>query len=202
MGVYYMQVLKDEVRNSIHYSALKEFQEKGFKNASMRSIAEKGGMTVGNLYRYFNSKEDLFYAVISPAYHKIIALTQEPLTQMDNPKEVQKFLEYIADQIIMINREHRRELLILMEGSEETKFEHAMEEIITLVENQFKTQIFNKLEQMGIPIKDKFLAHVISVSLIEGMKVILKHYEDEHKMKLLIQQFNHYHFYDIQNRWL
>jgi AcrR family transcriptional regulator len=68
MGVYYMQGVKDDVRNSIHQAVLIEFHEKGCKDASIRSIAEKGGMTVGNLYRYFTSKEELFYSVISPAY--------------------------------------------------------------------------------------------------------------------------------------
>lgn len=197
-----MQVLKDEVRNSIHHAALLEFQEKGFKNASMRSIAEKGGMTVGNLYRYFTSKEDLFYAVIQPAYHKIIALTQEHLAQIDDPREVQRFLDHIADQIILINRKHRRELLILIEGSEGTRFEHAIDEIINLVENQLTNHLFNKRKDRDNASQDPFLAHAIAVSLVEGMKVILRQCESEDRMKRLIQQFNYYHFHDLQNRCL
>lgn len=199
MGVYYMQVLKDDMRNSIHQAALAEFYESGFKDASMRSIAEKGGMTVGNLYRYFANKEDLFYGVISPAYHKVIDLTKEKFVQLDDPKEVEGRLEYIIDQIVKINREHRRELLILMGGCEGTKFEHAMEEIINLVENQLKNQIFPKLRHK---VRDEFFAHVLSVSHVEGVKAILKHYEDESKIKELIQQYMHYHFHDIQNRFV
>lgn len=197
-----MQVLKDEVRNSIHHAALIEFQEKGFKNASMRSIAERGGMTVGNLYRYFASKEDLFYAVISPAYHKIIELTQEPFDNMDNPKEVQQFFEHLADRIMTINHEHRRELLILIDGSIGTRFEHAIEEITLLVEKKIRDQVFTKLKEKGIHIQDDFFARVLSVSLIEGMKVILKYYEDGIKMKLLIHQFIHYQLGDLKSRWL
>ncbi|AOT71611.1 TetR/AcrR family transcriptional regulator [Geosporobacter ferrireducens] len=197
-----MQVLKDDVRNAIHQSALVEFQEKGFKNASMRSIAERGGMTVGNLYRYFNSKEDLFYAVISPAYHKIIDLTQEQFIKMENAKAVQNFFEYIADRIMTINREHRRELLILIDGCEETRFEHAIEEIILLVENKFRNQVFPRLKEKGVQIPDEFFACVLSASLVEGIKVILKHYEDEAKMKPLVHQFIHYHLRDLKNRLL
>ncbi|MBB6218757.1 AcrR family transcriptional regulator [Anaerosolibacter carboniphilus] len=195
-----MQVLKDDVRNSIHQAALAEFYEKGFKDASMRSIAEKSGMTVGNLYRYFANKEDLFYAVISPAYHKVTDLTQEKFVEMGGLDDIQKVMGYIANQIVMINREHRRELLILMDGCVGTKFEHAAEEIISLVENKLKRHVFPSLREKGAVIRDEFLAHVLAISQVEGIKAILKHYEDESKIKDLIQQYMHYHFQDIQNR--
>ncbi|MFT9497478.1 TetR/AcrR family transcriptional regulator [Anaerosolibacter sp.] len=197
-----MQVLKDDVRNSIHEAALIEFHEKGFKDASMRSIAEKGGMTVGNLYRYFTNKEDLFYSVISPAYHKVIDLTNEKFVEMGGLKDIRQVMAYIANQIVMINREHRRELLILMSGCEGTKFEHAIEEITNLVENKFKNQIFPQLRGHDVVIRDEFFAHVLAVSQVEGIKAILKHYEDEDKIKGLVQQYLHYHFHDIRNRFI
>lgn len=201
-GCLFMQILKDEIRNLIHQAALIEFREKGFQNASMRSIAERGGMTVGNLYRYFKNKEDLFYAVISPAYHKIIALTQERFIKMDDWKEDATFMEYIVDRIMAIHREHRSELLILIEGCEGTKFEHAKEEFIALLENRFKNHLFRKLAKRGVVIEDAFFAHAIAVSQIEGMKTIIKHYEDEGKMRRLIQQFIQYHFKGILERFV
>lgn len=59
-----MQVLKEAVRTAILKSARKEFEKNGLEKASMRVIASKAGMTVGNLYRYYSNKEDLFYAAI------------------------------------------------------------------------------------------------------------------------------------------
>ncbi len=58
------QVLKDDLRNKIMHSAADEFLEKGFQDASMRRIAAKSGMTVGNLYRYFKSKEDINRSIV------------------------------------------------------------------------------------------------------------------------------------------
>jgi len=203
MGVYYMQVLKKEVRKTIHQAALLEFYEKGFKDASMRSIAERGGMTVGNLYRYFKSKEDLFYDVISPAYHKIIELTESEYFDLDHPEEGHKFVEYIANQLIDINRVHRAELLILMEGSEGTRFEGGVAEITALLENKFKQNVFSKLKNKDLSNEeDVFFIHVLSTNIIDGMKYIMKHCEDEKKLGILIQRFIYYHFHEILKRIL
>ncbi|MDF2591888.1 MAG: hypothetical protein K0S75_1354 [Clostridia bacterium] len=201
MGVYYMQVLKEEVRKTIHQAALVEFYEKGFKEASMRSIAERGGMTVGNLYRYFKSKEDLFYDVISPAYHKIIELTEAEDLDLNHPEDGLRFIEHIANQLIAINRAHRAELLILIEGSEGTRFEKGIEEITILLENKFKHNVFPRLDKNDLTNEvDVFFVHVLATNIIEGMKYIMKHCEDELKMSRLIQQFIYYHFHDILER--
>ena len=41
-----------------------EFLEKGFKNASLRSIAKAAGVTTGAIYGYFSNKEALFKALV------------------------------------------------------------------------------------------------------------------------------------------
>jgi AcrR family transcriptional regulator len=46
-------------------SARKAFAEKGFDGASMQDIARKAGMSVGNFYRYFPSKDAIVEALIS-----------------------------------------------------------------------------------------------------------------------------------------
>lgn len=58
-----MQTLKEEVRKKILKSARKEFLKHGYNGASMRRIAKSAGYTVGNIYRYYKGKEDLFIGV-------------------------------------------------------------------------------------------------------------------------------------------
>ena len=41
-------------------AATEEFLEKGFQNASTRSIAARAGITSGGLYRHFKDKEEMF----------------------------------------------------------------------------------------------------------------------------------------------
>jgi len=43
-----MQILKDEIREAILNTALNEFYEKGFLDASIKKIAKASGICVGN----------------------------------------------------------------------------------------------------------------------------------------------------------
>ena len=48
-------------------AAMREFLEKGFEQASMKSVAEAVGLTSAALYRHFESKQDMFAALVQPA---------------------------------------------------------------------------------------------------------------------------------------
>lgn len=63
-----MQVKKDEVRDLILEVAKNEFMEKGFTKASLREIAAKAGVTKGNIYTYFESKDGLFLEIVNPVW--------------------------------------------------------------------------------------------------------------------------------------
>jgi len=51
--------LREERRIRIIRTACRLFAEKGYHNATMPDIAQALGMSVGNLYNYFESKEEL-----------------------------------------------------------------------------------------------------------------------------------------------
>ncbi|MEJ5338225.1 MAG: TetR/AcrR family transcriptional regulator [Aquificaceae bacterium] len=53
------QSLKEQKRLEIIRTACRLFSEKGYYNTTMPDIAQAVGMSVGNLYNYFESKEEL-----------------------------------------------------------------------------------------------------------------------------------------------
>ena len=53
-------------------AAMKEFLEKGFKSASLRNIVKTAGVTTGAFYGYYNSKEDLFEALVGEHYNFLL----------------------------------------------------------------------------------------------------------------------------------
>lgn len=65
------QILKDNVKQMIVDSAIQDIFEHGFSNSSMRRIASNAQMTVGNLYRYFKSKEEIVNYIIAPILDKL-----------------------------------------------------------------------------------------------------------------------------------
>lgn len=63
-----MQTQKDEIRRLILLVARNEFFMRGVKQTSMKTIAEKVGVAVGNIYTYYESKDELLRAVLAPFF--------------------------------------------------------------------------------------------------------------------------------------
>ena len=77
-----------ETKAHILLAAAKEFADKGYDEASLRSICSEANVTTGALYFFFKNKEDLFRQVTEPAFEEIESLSVALLT---------KFLEYDSD---------------------------------------------------------------------------------------------------------
>lgn len=58
---------KGESHEKIIAAAMREFQERGFQQASLKAVADSVGMTSAALYRHFKSKQDMFASLVQPA---------------------------------------------------------------------------------------------------------------------------------------
>ena len=126
------QVQKDDVRETILDSAREEFLEHGFEGSSMRRIALRSKMTVGNLYRYFKNKEELSNTIVSPTLRifndtvrelsgGLISLGEEN-DQIDMPLPlIKERLSTMSDRLVDIYDAHKIEVSILMMGTELNK---------------------------------------------------------------------------------
>ena len=56
----------------IHAAAKREFLKKGFQSASLRNIVKSAGVTTGAFYGYYNSKEELFQALVGEQYETVM----------------------------------------------------------------------------------------------------------------------------------
>ncbi|PJZ46672.1 TetR/AcrR family transcriptional regulator [Leptospira brenneri] len=74
--------ISEEKRNRILSIAISEFANRGFTSANTNTIAQKAGISVGSLYKYFETKEDFFLTVVD---HGITQLekTLESVISMD-----------------------------------------------------------------------------------------------------------------------
>ena len=52
--------LSAEKQKKIRDAAIKIFAENGYANAKMKTIAVAAGISVGSLYQYFDTKEEIF----------------------------------------------------------------------------------------------------------------------------------------------
>ena len=61
-------------------AAWQEFLTYGFADASMRRIAAAAGMSAAGLYKHFPGKEEMFSALVEPAFQGLMALYRQEET--------------------------------------------------------------------------------------------------------------------------
>ena len=59
-------------RRQIVDGALRLFKEKGFHRATTRELAKAAGFSIGTLYEYIRTKEDVLYLVCDNIYHQVM----------------------------------------------------------------------------------------------------------------------------------
>jgi AcrR family transcriptional regulator len=68
-------------------AALEVFAEKGFAAARLDEIARRAGVSKGALYLYFETKEDLFRAVVGAAVSPNLEMVRSAASAFDGPFE-------------------------------------------------------------------------------------------------------------------
>lgn len=65
-------------REALLVAARAVFGQSGFVAARMTDVAEAAGLSLGALYRYFASKEDLFEALVADIHEELVAASTAP----------------------------------------------------------------------------------------------------------------------------
>ena len=63
--------LIEKRREQMIRGAVKLFKEKGFHRATTREIAKAAGFSIGTLYEYIRTKEDVLYLVCDSIYNEV-----------------------------------------------------------------------------------------------------------------------------------
>ena len=76
-------------------NALLEFEEHGFQAARMETIAQRSGLSKGGLYAHFDSKEQLFEALLT----RSIAMPDVKQMDLTPPVTVRQVAQWLVDQL-------------------------------------------------------------------------------------------------------
>lgn len=178
------QVLKDEFREKIHAAALQEFFDFGFDDASMRKIALKADMSVGNLYRYYPNKEQLFNALVADTLHAFNqVILEQKETDIDSSLTRKLYfgqrIKSLTQDLLVIYEQHQTEMLILLRYSKLNdrivlSIKHWIDHIIV--------QWFPQYEPRDAQID--FLCHMLAQAVFAGLS---KFFEEAYTQKQPIQ---------------
>lgn len=70
-----------EKQGRILEAAIDEFAEHGYDSANINNIAQKAGVSVGSMYKYFDSKEDLYLTVVHLGVETLKAALEDIVTR-------------------------------------------------------------------------------------------------------------------------
>ena len=127
---------KDKTANHIKImaAAKAEFMEFGFEKSSMRSIADRCGMTAAGIYRHCMDKEDLFDQIVSPAVERINAWIDAHVARyvdavnQDEPMQWRDSEIDMMREVVYPNMEEYHLLLAKSQGSQYENFLHDLTE--------------------------------------------------------------------------
>ena len=95
-------------------AAARVFSGKPFHEVLIDDVAAEAGVGKGTIYRYFETKEDLFFAAILHSFDELSAALGESLAHETSPR---RRLERIAREVLSFSWE-RRELFSLLLSDE------------------------------------------------------------------------------------
>lgn len=185
-----MQVLKDEIRNKILTVAENMFYENGFKETTTRGIAKEVGISVSNLYLYYQNKEDIFYAV-TDGFYKYFTKGMEIF--FEHHDRDNKMGSDISNYIKKIIKTDQKKFVIITDKSQGTKYEGFKEQIISILNNHMKSQVNRDLVQ------DDLIVYIISKNFIEGIIEIAKNYKGEYWLEGSIKTLVKYHMNGMEH---
>lgn len=104
---------KEDRRLQILESALDVFIENGFNKATTQGIAKSAGISEVTLFRYFDSKKEIFTEAIEPI---LISTLEKSIGDAKDLNQVDKLKYILTQRLKMITKHNKVIKLILMEN--------------------------------------------------------------------------------------
>jgi len=193
-----MKVLKDDKYMAILNAARDEFMTRGYKEASMRTIAQKAGVGLSNIYNYFMNKDDIYLAIVKPARDEIFRfITEQHTEEHINYNTIATFghneeaVEYYIDLI----DKYKAELHLLLyrsEGSSMSNFRDKFTDHLSQISCDYM-EIEKKLYPQSRKIS-YFFIHAISSWMVSVVGEIITHDIERKEMREFFREYFQFEF--------
>lgn len=184
--------------DKVNKAIKEEFLEKGFEDASIRSIGARAGMTSAGLYRHYADKEAMFNAMVEPLTESIKTWTENHTSKKYDllEKDVQSdelFGETFVDMVKEVILPRRDEFILLISRSGGTKYEHFIHDYVEDNQKVFLETI-RYMKDTGYPareLSEQELHMLLSAYLTACFEPIIHEYDDDAVIKYLntVQEF-------------
>ena len=175
-----MPIDKTANHEKIIAAARKEFLTYGFTDASMRRIAAAAGMSASGLYKHFAGKEEMFSALVEPAYQGLLALFRQEagdqeqvigtgdVSIWETGQDAKRAVAYIYD--------HLDAFRLIVCKSQGTKYENTLHDLAVL-EEELTLSFMEVLKKQGVKLNDfsEKELHLLTTSNVNAVFQTVEH---------------------------
>lgn len=159
-----------------------EFLDKGYTDASLRTIAAAADTSTNSIYVRFGDKEGLFSAIVEPVLNEMterFLKIQEEFRQMDRAAQAAHMAQYADGGTLELAEymyEHLDEFRLLLDASYGTRF-HNFVDALVRIEVEYTGKYMETVgypAQLGDALTEKLL-RIITTSRFEGIFEVIRH---------------------------
>lgn len=176
-----------ETRKKLLDSAKREFLDKGYMKASLRTICKNAGVTTGALYFFFQDKEDLLRQLVEAPLQRMVSMVQSHLFDEldmdgvlislgDDSEDIRA-----AGEIVHFMYQHSDIFQILLTKSQGSVYEDIVSRFADWGEQHYNTLAEMTAEKLGVPKPDHYMIHWMAHMQVDAFIHLFTHEPDEEK---------------------
>lgn len=180
--------------------AKKEFLEKGYKDASLRTIAQEAKTSTSSIYTRFGDKEGLFQAIVEPIateLKRIFLEIQEAFHKFDQDAQRAEMGRYTSEhqmQMLDYIYDHFDIFRLLLDGAQGTRFSCFLDELVDIEVNytyKYMEVIGCESVKSGLVTED--FIHIVVTAYFNGMFEVVRHNMGKEDAIKYVRLLNRYH---------
>jgi AcrR family transcriptional regulator len=102
---------RSDIRTRVLHKARERFLKEGVDGASLRRIAEDASTSIGMVYYYFPTKDDLFLAVVEEVYQVVLT---DLLAALDPSQPVPERIKRLYSRVSKLSEEERMVIRLVL----------------------------------------------------------------------------------------
>ena len=181
-------------------AAKREFLDKGYVDASLRTIAAEADTSTNSIYVRFGDKEGLFSAIVEPVLNgmteRFIRIQEKfhLMTPEEQAERMPKYADGGTSELIDYMYEHLEEFRLLLDASYGTRFHNFVDELVRIeVEYTYKfMEAVGYSDKFGDAVTQKLL-HIVTTSRFESIFEIIRHGMSREEATEYIELLSRYH---------
>ena len=191
-----MQRLKPLTRQRILTTALGLFATQGVEQTTMAAIAQAAGLSIGNLYRYFPSKESLASAVLpaelAASLKRLIRARVEALFGVTEVAALPRDAAYfqVAGELLDLCVTNRERVILLFTEERAPRFAHEVTRLLEALAAEYAASIDPEFKPTP---EWKASVHLIYQAFVANLVTVLKEHTEPHRIRAITECYLDYH---------